>query len=259
MSSEEKVKPKVLLVEDDMIIATDISMLLEEQGYDIVGICTRAEHALETIESNAIDIVLMDINLKGQMNGIEASAIILKNQGPPVIFLTSNTDDATFQQAIETKPYAFISKPFNQADLARTVAVTWRRMQLEKGEEKEQAERKEVLPAEDHISIMDDRLFIRHKNELVKVFLKDILYAEADRSYCHLITENQKYFLSTTLLKIESQLPDDLFVRIHRSFVVNLKKIDSIGEAHTYLTIDGKQLPISRRMKDSVLKHLKLI
>ena len=252
MSSTDEAKPKILLVEDDMIIATDISLLLDEQGYEIVGICTRAEHALETIESNDIDIVLMDINLKGQMNGIKASAIILKNQGPPVIFLTSNTDDATFQQAIETNPYAFISKPFNQADLVRTVEVTWRRVLVEKEEEV-------ITPAEDHISIMDDRLFIRHKNEMVKVYLKDILYVEADRSYCHLITEDQKYFLSTTLLKIESQLPENLFVRIHRSFVVNLKKIDSIGESHTYLTIQGKQLPISRRMKDGVLKHLKLI
>ena len=243
---------KILMVEDDMIIAADISMQLTKLGYEVTGINTRGEDALNTIENNRPDIVLMDIVLSGKMNGIETAQIILEQFQVPVIFLTSNSDDATFQQAIKAKPYAFISKPFQKADLERTLKLTLQRIAVEQesGPSSESSE---------HVSAMDDRLFIRHKNQLVKVLLTDIQYAEADRNYCKIYTEKQTYLLSVPLRNIEAQLPTDSFIRVHRSFVVNLKKVDAISEYHEYLTIQSHQVPIARRSKDEVVKRLKMI
>lgn len=243
---------KILMVEDDMIIAADISMQLTKLGYEIIGIHTRGEDALRTIENNHPDLIIMDIVLSGKMNGIEAAQFILDNFQIPVIFLTSNSDDATFQQAIQTKPYAFIAKPFQKMDLVRTLKLTLQRIAVEK----------ETAPSHqtsDHVSSMDDRLFIRHKNELVKVLLADILYAKAERSYCTIYTEKQSFFLSVPLRSIESQLPSEQFIRVHRSYVVNLFKIDAISEHHEYLNIHSYQIPIARRTKDEVVKRLKMI
>ena len=244
---------KILMVEDDMIIAADISMQLTKLGYEVTGINTRGEDALNTVENNRPDIILMDIILSGKMNGIDTAQIILEKFQIPVIFLTSNSDDATFQQAIKAKPYAFIAKPFQKSDLERTLKLTLQRIAVERESAPENED------SEDHVSSMDDRLFIRHKNQLVKVLLKDILYAEADRNYCKVHTEKQTYLLSVPLRNIESQLPDDTFIRVHRSYVVNLHKIDAISENHEYLTIHSHQVPIARRSKEEVVKRLKMI
>ncbi|PHN05163.1 DNA-binding response regulator [Flavilitoribacter nigricans DSM 23189 = NBRC 102662] len=249
----EDTTAKILMVEDDMIIAADISMQLTKLGYTVTGIHTRGEDALRTIEQNRPDIILMDIVLSGKMNGIETAEIVLEQFQVPVIFLTSNSDDATFQQAIRAKPYAFISKPFQRSDLERTLSLVLQRIAVEQ----------EAEPAddgsEDHVSAMDDRLFIRHKNQLVKVLLVDILYAEADRNYCKIHTEKQTYLLSVPLRNIEAQLPASIFIRVHRSYVVNLEKIDAISEYHEYLTIHSHQVPIARRSKEEVAKRLKMI
>ncbi len=94
---------------------------------------------------------------------------------------------------------------------------------------------------------------------MVKVFLSEILYAEADRSYCRIHTKKQAYLLSVPLRNVESQLPSNNFLRVHRSFVVNLQMIDAISEYHEYLVIQSHQVPISRRLKEEVVKRLKMI
>lgn len=247
-----KIAPKVLMVEDDMIIAADVSMQLTKLGYEIIGMNTSGEDALKIIEHNRPDIIIMDIILTGKMNGIETSQKILDNYQIPVIFLTSNSDDATFEQAIKTKPYAFISKPFQKSDLERTLSLTMQRVEVEK-------EAQPFIKPTDHVSAMMDRLFIRHKGQMVKVLLNEILYAEADRNYCKIYTEKQNYLLSVPLRNIESQLPDSNFFRVHRSFVVNLCKVDAISEYCEYLTIQSYKVPISRRLKEDVNKRVNMI
>jgi len=107
--------------------------------------------------------------------------------------------------------------------------------------------------------MMEDRLFVRHKGKMVKVEMDDILYTQADSNYTHIFTINEKYIVSINSKNLEAQLPENKFVRVHRSYIVNLIKIDSISEYHEYLNINDIQIPISRRMKQDVVKRLKLI
>ena len=244
-------RPKMLLVEDDMIIAADISIQLTKLGYEVVGIHTRAEDALKTIAGNRPDLILMDIVLSGKMNGIEAAQLVLEQHQVPVIFLTSNTDDATFQRALAAKPYAFIAKPFQKSDLERTLKLTLQRISVEKSAPPEVA-------TSDHFSTMDDRLFIRHDGQLVKVPLQDVLFLEADRSYCKLYTAGQVFLIAVPLQNVEAQLADVDFLRVHRSFVVHLDKIDAVSEDQETLTIKNYQIPVSRRRREEVRKRLKM-
>ena len=241
---------KILIVEDEMIIAADISMQLTQLGYDIIGIQTTAEDAIKMIANNPPDLILMDIVLKGEMDGIAAAQHISETSKTPLIFLTSNADDATFQRAIVTKPFAFISKPFQEIELARSLKIAFAHIANE---------RKATNEAQDHVTTLNDRLFIRQKDQMVKVSIQDILYLEAERNYCKIHTPEKVFLATIPLGTIEEEMPSKKFIRVHRSFVINIEKVDAISDLREYLVIQEAQIPISRRNREAVLKYLKMI
>jgi CheY-like chemotaxis protein len=116
-------RTRLMIVEDDMIIAANISLQLSNLGYEVTGIETRGEDAINHALENHPDIILMDIQLKGKIDGVEAAKAIQKTLDIPIVYLTANSDDASFERAKETRPYAFISKPFNKLNLERTIAL----------------------------------------------------------------------------------------------------------------------------------------
>jgi len=119
----ENLKTKILIVEDDAIVAKNIEKHLLNAGYKVVGLATKAEESIEKAESEKPDLVLMDIKLKGKMDGIDAANKIRESLRLPVIFLTSYTDDETFQRAKLTDPFGYLIKPFEIKDLKRTVEM----------------------------------------------------------------------------------------------------------------------------------------
>lgn len=248
---------KILIVEDDMIIASDISMQLTRAGFQIIGICTSAEDALRIVEGQTPDIILMDIVLNGEMDGIQAAKILRDKYGMPVIFTTSNTDDSSFQQALDTQPYAFLAKPFRESELVRTIKIALRRKQVEPTP-LDRSPSSSQKP-KDHYSYMDDTLYIRYSGKLQKVRISDILYVEADRNYCKVQTISKKYLISAPLKSITTQLPSSKFTRVHRSYLVNFDQVDSISDHHEYLMVSNHQIPISRRMKENVINRINMI
>lgn len=184
---------KILVVEDEMLIGAKISMLLTAMGYEVTGILPRGEDALVQVEENKPDIILLDINLKGRLDGIETAAQ-LKEKNIPIIYLTANSDDATFNRAKETRPAALISKPFKQLDLQRAIELTISRMA---GTEIVVEDQEEEKPF-----ILSDRIFVRHKERMIKLMLPDVLYIEADRNYSRIFTRQKDYLLSITLKTI---------------------------------------------------------
>ena len=123
--------PKILILESQMIIAADVSMQLSKLGYDVIGIISNLEDAIKTIENNRPDIVLMNIEMQGKVAGLKLSRIILKTYQIPIVFLTANSNKEIFKEVIDTQPYAFISKPFDNKDLKRGIETTLKRMVAE--------------------------------------------------------------------------------------------------------------------------------
>ncbi len=243
-----------------MIIGAKISMHLTTMGYEVTGILPRGEEAIRHVEDNTPDIVLMDINLKGTLDGIETAKLIQKYAEIPIIYLTANTDDATFARAKPTRPYAFISKPFKQLDLQRAIELTISRMaenQTGKIETPEPTQTLSNEPSADATFILSDRIFVKHKEKMIKVFIEEILYIEAERNYCRIFTKNKEYLLSTTLKIMEEKLPPRLFVRVHRSFVVNIRQVDEVSENH--VIINQKAIPLSNSLRDDLLKRIQTI
>ncbi|QUH22950.1 response regulator [Methanobacterium alkalithermotolerans] len=111
------VNEKILIVEDEELVAQDIKSILEDLGYVVPAISSSAEEALEKIEQNCPDSVLMDIMLEGEMDGIEAAQIIGDRFDIPVVYLTAYSNGDILKRAKKTEPYAYILKPFQEQDL----------------------------------------------------------------------------------------------------------------------------------------------
>ena len=238
-------KTRILIVEDDMIIAANISLQLSNLGYEVTGIETKAEEAIHHALETKPDMILMDIQLRGQSNGIDAAIAIRKYLDIPLIYLTANVDDLSFQKAKETHPYAFIAKPFTNLNLERTIALV---------EEKIKEKQDQIAVVETFEGSLEDRIFIRNQNKLIKVMLDDILYVEADRNYCKITTTTQAYLIVSPLAKLCEKVDPRHFIRIHRSFVVNFSKLDAVTES--FVEVKGKLIPIGKQYKEDLHKML---
>ncbi|SEF85029.1 LytR/AlgR family response regulator transcription factor [Algoriphagus boritolerans] len=234
-------KTKILIVEDDMIIAANISLQLSNLGYEVTGIETKAKEAIHHALETKPDLILMDVQLKGESNGIDAAHAIRRYLDIPLIYLTANVDDATFQKAKETHPFAFIAKPFTNLNLERTIALV---------EEKILEKRAPVSVEDTFVDSQEDRIFIRNNNKLVKVMLDEILYVEADRNYCKIFTVGQTYLIVSPMNKLCEKIDSRRFIRIHRSFVVNFSRLEAVAES--YVEINGKLIPIGKQYKEEL-------
>ena len=123
-------KKRLLIVEDEAITALDLKYSLEELGYDIVDTVDTGQDAINTAAETVPDIVLMDIKLKGDMEGIEAAEIISELR-IPIVYLTANTDTNTFEKSNVKGSYGFISKPYDINKLDKTLQITIKRAELE--------------------------------------------------------------------------------------------------------------------------------
>ncbi|MFA4824592.1 MAG: response regulator [Methanoregula sp.] len=108
---------KILIVEDDDIIAKVADWRLKNLGYTVCGRATYAGEALELVAKHKPDLVLMDINIQGNIDGIETAMMIKKGSNIPIVYVTSHSDGATLERAKATKPDGFIIKPFDDNDL----------------------------------------------------------------------------------------------------------------------------------------------
>ena len=114
-------KPRILVVEDEAIIAMDIELLLKRLGYEVIGSVNSGEAAICAAEDLKPDLILMDIILKGEIDGIESAREIMRNNDIPVIYLTANADTATVKRARDTASYGYITKPVNQYSITANI------------------------------------------------------------------------------------------------------------------------------------------
>ena len=160
---------KILIVEDEMIIGANISLQLSKLGHEVTGIVSRGEEAISHVRHSPPDIVLMDIQLKGTIDGIETVNRMHREIKMPIIYLTASTDEENFERAKTTNPYAFISKPFKKLDLQHAIDLTLAKLRKNgSGSKKEEVE--------NYISpfIQSDSIYVRRNEKMIKILIKDI-------------------------------------------------------------------------------------
>jgi DNA-binding LytR/AlgR family response regulator len=242
---------RVLIVEDEPIIAADLEDRLLELGYEVAPPCASGATVLQFLQQESVDLILMDIQLEGDLDGIETAQKILKTNTIPIIYLTSNVDDATFARAKSTRPAAFLSKPFRGKDLIHAIelAISAAAMQSTLP----------AVPTSDSTAyLFKDRLFIKVKDRMIRIFLSEILWLEADDYYCKLITKEREYLITHPLKQMAESLSENPeFMRVYRSFIVNLAHVEEIGDL--FVLIHKKQIPINKSSKEELTARLKKI
>ena len=241
-------KLKLLIVEDDPIIATDLDRTMTQMGYEVVDTVESGEEALALIEPDSPDLVLMDINLEGDLDGIDTAHLISKKRPVPIIYLTSNTDPVTFNRAKLTQPHGFLSKPFRFTDIKHSIDLAF----LDPEPEQDALEKNEAASIP---YLLNNSIFVKSKEHLVKVKLDEILYVEADGCYCTIATGQREHVIVSTLKKFTSTVTAECLLRIHRSYVINLDKIDMIGDS--YVIINEKSVPVGRSYRDQLFSRIK--
>ncbi len=125
-------KTQILVVEDEIIIAEDIRRSLQRLGYEVPSVVSSGEDAIKKAEENEPDLVLMDIVLRGRMDGIEAAEQIHSRFGIPLVYLTAYADEATLERAKITEPFGYIIKPFRERELHVAIEIALFKHKIEK-------------------------------------------------------------------------------------------------------------------------------
>lgn len=249
-------KINVLVVEDESIVSKDIQHSLKKLGYTVVGAAATGEKALELAREEQPDIVLMDIMLKGEMNGVEVAEIVRRELNIPVIFLTAYADEATLSKAKITEPYGYIIKPFKEIDLHTSIEMAIYKHQKERELEKERDLLFSIVESKE---IGDGFIFVKSNSKLVKLNTKDIYFIEALKDYVVINTKDTRFTIHSTMKEIEQKMGTAEFIRVHRSFIVRLDKIASIEFPNLQLENDKKLIPIGGSYRDDLTNRIKLV
>ena len=235
---------RILIVEDKAIIADDIALKLEQLGYQVVNIAEDGETALQLAAQHQPDLVLMDIRLPGQLDGIETARTLLKTRKLPIIYLTAHSDQAIVNRAMETSPAAYIVKPFDTRELQIAIDLAVHNFAEQQPTEPEPA------PTE---YVVQDSIFLKRDHRFEKVAFADIHYIEAHGSYVDICTASRTYTLTMNMAAFGRKFHSPEFMRVHRSYIVNLTKVEAL-ENHK-VVIAGKDVPVSKQYRKALMER----
>ncbi len=234
---------RILIVEDEFIIASNLKNMLQDLGYSPLNPAGSFKEAIDLLENNDVDMAILDINLNGKNEGIELAKYMNENIHIPFIFLTSNADKATIDLAKQTKPKAYLIKPFSEDDIysAIEIAIT----NLKTNSEKE-------------INILNDSIFIKLGSKYHKVNIDEVIYFEADGKMMNIYNlHNQKFSIRTSLENLMLVFKGYSFLRVHRGYCINTKYLDEInGE---FVKLKGQQIPIGRNYREQLISKIRTL
>lgn len=232
---------KIVVVEDETIIANDLKFILENDGYSVLGPCDNGLDALRIIKKSSPDLILLDINIKGEMNGIEVASKIKELGQTPFIFITSYFDEDTLKLVEQVSPTAYIVKPFRSEEVLMNV-----RLALKKSFKK-------PVPAQ-----VKAKIFVREAGFLKPVKSEEIMFAKGEDNYTKLMMFDRKEFtISHTLKLVEEKLPRDTFCRVHKSYIINLDFIEMI-EGNS-LQIANQSIPIGKTYREQFFRYMEVL
>jgi len=229
---------KCLIVDDEPLAIEIIENYLGRlNDFEVTATCKNAVEAFSILENQSIDLLFLDIQMP-QLTGIEFVKALTKK--PQVIFTTAYVDYAVESYELDVLDYLVKPISFNRFFKAITKF-------------KHTSQPKDIIPTTQ--GSMVDHIYVKENKKNHKVICRDILYAESIKDYVRIHTAEKKLVIKTTLSNFESQLPNDNFLRVHRSYLVNMRQIT----AHTAkdIEIGAIEIPIGASYKQKVFDLLK--
>jgi two-component system, response regulator PdtaR len=252
---------KILIIEDEMLIAHDLEALLNDWGFNVAGIAGVAEEAYSLYLIHEPDLMLVDIQLHGNMDGIELVQQCNAIKRIPIIYLTGQADHATIERAKATNPAAYLFKPFDEKQLLVSIELALTNFEnmvtpqylSSKNEELDNT----VKLTADSILRMGDNVFIRHQVRFVKFSIEELLYLEADRNHTFLVTKKQKFIIRLPLTSVIEKLNELNVVRVHRSYAVNVINVEEFSDSE--IVISGKEISLTPSYRDDFLRRFNVL
>ncbi|MDJ1500131.1 LytTR family DNA-binding domain-containing protein [Xanthocytophaga agilis] len=225
-----------IIVDDDEMSRAIVKHFVEQtQFLNLVGICTDAIQAANTLQSTAVDLIFLDVEMP-EMTGMELVKSLTSK--PQVVIISSRADYAV--EAFEYSIADYLVKPISYARFLKAVEKV-----------------RDSFDSQPGNNGQSQDLYIKTDAKIVKITLKELLYVEALADYVILHTATARYIVHSTMKGIEKKLSDGSFVRIHRSYIINTEKIESIEDLS--VVINKKYIPIGASYKDTFLKRLNIL
>lgn len=224
---------KILIIEDEVLIAEHIKDYLVSFGFSQVYMAHTKKLAIQSIDYVKPDLILLDLHLQQPKDGLDIANLIDENGIPPYIFITANSDMLVIQEAIHTKASGYITKPLKKSDLFASIQIALK------------------TNAKPETSF----LLIKENNTNVKLGFDDILYIEGNSNYINIFTKTQKVITRQSLDWAELELPENQFMRIHRSYIINIRAVKRTNSKSVF--IEEIEIPISRANASKMSDYLK--
>ncbi len=230
---------RFLIVEDELLIAETISEYLKREGCGKIVIVDSVEEAIHEIEANRPDMILTDIALGKEKNGIDLGNLIHTKYHIPFLYITSHADKGMIDKAKHTRPNAYIVKPFKKEDLLVAIELG--------------------LYNVSHAPVAStetEELMIKEGRTLVRLYHTNILWMEADGNYTTIyLKDDKRRVVRTSLTEFQEQLPSPTFIRIHKSYLVNKKHISEVRAGS--VLIHGTELSTGRTYHQNLVDSFK--
>lgn len=238
-------KVKILVVEDEIIIADDICDTLEILGYAPLEPAINYTEAIERIEAESPDIAILDIQLSGKKTGIDLAKKIKNEYNFPFIFLTSNADSLTINEAKKVIPPAYLVKPFTKDDLYTSIEIALFNFAGKTGQS-----------VSDDV-VIKDALFFKNKGVFIKLRFDDILLMKSDHVYVEfLLKDKSRQVVRTSLNDVISKV-DNRFIRVHRGYIINTEFLTEIDP--NSVRIENDLIPIGKKYRSDLLTKINLL
>jgi len=244
---------KILIVEDNVIIADDMQSMLEEIGYEIVDNVIVYEQAEEVLKTQHVDLVLIDIILASDKTGIDLGKLIREKYNIPFIFVTSNSDRATVENAKTVKPNGYLVKPFEQQDLYTSIEIALSNF-IYSGDAGSQENIMNEADMPMSNSVLKDSIFVKKQHLYYRIQFDDIQFIKADNVYLEVNTVDKKFLVRSPLKDYLGKLPNHKFYRAHKSYIVNVDHIDAINSKD--IMINNNLIPISKDFKEFIISAM---
>lgn len=224
---------KILIVEDEVLIAEDIKDYLLSFGYTDIYMVHNKHQALQAIEQLSPDLVFLDLHLQLPTDGIEIARDLDKRKNIPYIFITANADLLIVQAATHTNAAAYITKPFKETDLFAAIQIA-------------------LKP----IDTNDAKyLIVKDSYTTLRILHNDILFIQSNGNYIDIHTQKEKIVSRQSLDWAETNLPDHQFVRVHRFYIINIRLVQRTTARLVF--INDTEIPISRTYASRLAGYLK--
>ncbi|UII33172.1 response regulator transcription factor [Fulvivirga ulvae] len=227
---------KVYVVEDMAVARAALIQSLEDNDYGIAGSAASAEKAWSEIKNTDIDIVLVDINLTGEHDGIWLAQKIRSGRNMPLIFLTAYGDKNTLNQLKALHPNGYLMKPYNEPTLITTISIAIRSFYSSEL----------TRPSEDH------SIFIKNRGMQIKLEVAKILYIKSDGNYIDIYSVEGRYTIREKLESFLELLHTISIIRVHQRYAVNTSYIKAISNHAVFLP--PASIPVSKKYRENLLQ-----